>query len=205
MKKIFFFLLLMIVLSCKKETNATPQREQTIAVNDAIIYSSNNIKPHLKFNTEFGEYKLIALTNPQLFNLEELTFPVQENEFEFNKTAELKYYTTTTFNFNTVAYKVIAYPSYGENDSKVVNIQLNSYKKGKQIDALLLDCRFTDEITYYREFTIKKDGTITIKKLTIEGLTYNDKGDITGEKTVKDTTASVVRYKMNSTAVFIKF
>lgn len=97
----------------------------------------------------------------------------------------LKYYTTTSFNYNTVAYKVSAYTSYGENDSKVVNIQLNSYLFNIQIDALLLDCRFTFETEYYRQFSIKKDGTIAIKKLATDGSAYDDKGDIIGQKKQK--------------------
>jgi hypothetical protein len=60
------------------------------------------------------------------------------------------------FNFDKVTYKVIAYTTYGENDSKIVNIQLNSYVASVQTDALLLDNRFTFETEYYRQFSIKE-------------------------------------------------
>jgi hypothetical protein len=62
---------------------------------------------------------------PTIFSQQELNYPVKENEFEFNKSTD-QYFTTSSFNFDKVTYKVIAYTTYGENDSKIVNIQLNS-------------------------------------------------------------------------------
>jgi nucleoside recognition membrane protein YjiH len=63
-----------------------------------------------------------------------------------------------------VSYNFSAYHSYGENDSKVANAQLNSYM-GKQVDAILLDSRFTAETEYYREFTLTKNGMIILKSI----------------------------------------
>jgi hypothetical protein len=198
MKKFIFFIILLAVYSCKKEdtkTLAVPSK--SVLTTNTIIYSSKSLKPYLKFNEEFSEYELIKLDNPQLFTDADLNYPVKENEFEFNKTADFKYYTPFTFEFSNVSYKLIAYHSYGENDSKVTNIQLNSYRGKQQIDALLLDCRFIFETEYYSEFTIAKDGTIAIKKIAINGLNYDQKGNIVGEKKVKDSTTETVRYKMN--------
>jgi hypothetical protein len=205
MKKITLFIVLVVVFSCKKETTKPLTPEKIIPQTDNIIYSSAFIEPYLKFNAEYSEYELIKLKNPKSFSQEELAYPVKENEFEFNKSNDFQYYTTTSFNFNTVAYKVIAYTSYGENDSKVVNIQLNSYLANIQTDALLLDCRFTFETEYYRQFTIRKDGTIAIKKIAINGLAYDDEGDIIGQKKVKDTTTTLLRYKINPTGKFTKY
>ena len=133
-----------------------------------------------------------------------ISFPLKENEFNFTKSADFKYYTATTFDLDKTNCKVIAYTTYGDNDSKVLNIQLNSYQSGKQIDALLLDCRFTFETEYYTNFSIKENGTITLKKLAIESLLFNDEGDIIGKKTITDTTTVTVQYKMNAAGHFIK-
>lgn len=205
MKKFIFFILLLAVYSCKKEdTKTVTEPSKSVPMTDTIIYSSKVLKPYLKFNEEFSEYELVGLENPQVFTDADLNYPVKENEFEFNKTADFKYYAPFTFEFSNVSYKIIAYHSYGENDSKVTNIQLNSYKGKQQIDALLLDCRFTFETEYYRDFTITKDGTIAIKKIALDGLNYDEEGDIVGQKKVKDSTTETVRYKMNAKGIFTK-
>jgi hypothetical protein len=54
------------------------------------------------------------------------------------KQRDFKYYAPFTLNL-AMYLKIIAYHSYGENDSKVTNIQLNSYKEKQQIDDLLTD------------------------------------------------------------------
>lgn len=205
MKKITLFIVLVVVFSCKKEATTPIVLEKTKPNTDSIIYSSANIKPHLKFNSEYSEYELIKLKNPQSFSQQELNYPVKEHEFEFNKSTDFQYYTTSSFNFDQVTYKVIAYTTYGENDSKIVNIQLNSYVASAQTDALLLDSRFIFETEYYRQFSIKKDGTIAIKKLAINGLEYDEEGDIVGQKKVKDTTITLMQYKMNPTGKFTKY
>ena len=196
---------MLTVCSCKKDNGKTTVAPiKSKHQSDGVIYSTKLFEPHIQFNTELSTFELIELKNPKSFTEIELTYPVKQNEFEFNKTNDFKYYTPFTFNFEGVSYNLIAYYSYGENDSKVLNIQINSYLDGKQIDALLLDCRFTAETEYYREFTIKKEGTIVIKKVLIDGLNYNAKGDIIGQKTVKDTTSETIRYKMNTQGTFKK-
>lgn len=205
MKKIIFFIIVLTVFSCKKEDSKTPTvTTKTSPKTESLIYSSDSIEQYLQFNAEYSEYELVKLTDPKAFTEAEVKIVIKENDFGFNKSVDFKYYTPFTFTKDNVNYSIIAYNSYGENDSKVVNIQLNSFVANKQIDALLLDCRFTFETEYYRDFRITQDGTITIKKLAIDGLNYNDDGDIVGEKKVKDTTSQTVRYKMNTTGTFTK-
>ena len=205
MKKITFFILLLIVCSCKKEenTNSVPPSVKSVAEN-TTIYSSKSLEQYIKFNTEFSEYELVNLENPQSFSTTELSFPIKENEFEYNKSKDFKFYTPFTFEKDKIEYKVIAYHSYGENDTKVLNVQLNSFYGRKTIDALLLDCRFVFETEYYRQFSIKEDGTILIKKVAVNGLNYDDNGNIIGTKAVKDTTIENLKYKLSSTGSFTK-
>ncbi|MDG2432706.1 hypothetical protein [Flavobacterium sp.] len=207
MKKITFLILVLVVCACKKEDSNTaipapPPMQSLPATN--FIYSSKSLEKHIKFNSELSQYELVQLENPQSFSITELNFPVKENEFEYNKSKDFKFYTPFNFEKDKIEYKVITYHSYGENDTKVLNVQLNSYSDGKPIDALLLDCRFVFETEYYREFSIKEDGTILIKKVTINGLNYDDDGNIIGTKAVKDTTTENLNYKLNSTGSFTK-
>ena len=204
MKKIAFLIVILVFFSCKKETKKVNIAIPEIHKTDSVVYSSTAINHFFKYNSEFSEHKIIGLSNPQKFTSKEITFSIKENDFNYNKSNAFDYFTVTTFDFEKITYKVIAYNSYGENDTKVLNVQLNSYQSGEQIDALLLDCRFTFETEYNRHFTIKNNGTITIKKLEIDGLQYSEEGDIIGKKTVKDTTSEVVQYKMNTTGHFIK-
>lgn len=196
--------MIVVFFSCKKEVEKSIVPETKKIKIDSLIYSSSDFAPHLKFNSELTEYELIGLVKPKDFTTKELSFTVKENDYNFEKSAEFEYYTATTFDVEKTNYKVIAYTTYGENDIKVLNIQLNSYQGGKQIDALLLDCRFTFEIEYYRNFSIKNNGIIAIKKLAIDGLLHNDEGDIIGKRAVKDTITEVVQYKMDATGHFIK-
>lgn len=205
MKKATLLIILMVFFSCKKEGEKTTNTETGTTKTDSIIYSTNNFQPHLKFEEEFSEFELIGLENPEKFTVKELTYPLKENEFDFKKSADFDYFTINDFDIDKTKCKVIAFTSYGENDSKVVNVQLNSYQSGEQKDALLLDCRFTFETEYYRNFEIKKDGTVILKKMAVNGLLYNNEGDITGERAVNDTTTEVVKYKMNANGQFVKF
>ena len=128
MKKITLFILLVLYLSCKnnnENTNSVTKDKPK----ENYIYKSRDISPYLKFNTKFSEFEIKGLKEPQKFSTEELNATIKENEFEFIKSDAFKYYTVTTFEINAVTYKVIIYNSYGENDSKVLNIQFLSSVK----------------------------------------------------------------------------
>ncbi|MCW2120371.1 hypothetical protein [Flavobacterium sp. 7A] len=205
MKKITFLILTVLFFSCKKESEKPIVPETKKIESDSLFYSSKDFQPYLKFNSEYTEYELTGLETPKEFTSSDLSFKVKENDYNFDKSADFKYFTTAAFNLDKIKYKVIAYATYGENDGKVINLQLNSYVSNIQVDALLLDCRFTFEIEYYRKFEIKKDGNITIKKYSIDGYTYNDAGDIIGKRATNDTVTTISRYKTNTNGQFIKY
>lgn len=205
MKQITLLILLILSFSCKK----TAENSESVTIDETntkanTIYKSEDVVPFLKFNTQFSEFEIQGLKNPQKFSLTELNEIVKENEFDFSKSDSFKYYILSTFEIAPITYKVIMYNTYGENDSKVLNIQLNSYLKDKQIDALLLDCRFTFETEYYRNFVINKNKTIDIKKISIEKLNYNEDGDIIGVKDINDTISEPIKYKMDLSGKFIR-
>lgn len=200
-------LLCLVVLSfsaCKKEDKTTESTQITEEKNkgEENIYSSEELKPYLKFNPEYSEYEFVDLKDPTAFTDKEIAFTVKENDFDYNKSSDFDYFDLRQFDLDKTSFKVIAYHSFGENDSKVMNVQLNSYQSGIQKDALLLDCRFTFETEYYRHFAIQKDGTILLKKTTVEGLAFNEAGDIVGTKKVSDTTNQLIKYKVDSAGIF---
>ncbi|WP_418262704.1 hypothetical protein [Flavobacterium faecale] len=204
MKNIIFLIATLLLFSCKKEVKEKNGLDKPKKSSDSLVYSSTALQPHLKFNSEYSEYELTGLKNSSTFTSKDINFPVKENDFNYNKSNDFDYYTISNFDIDKVHYKIIAYNSYGENDSKVLNVQLNSYISDKQIDALLLDCRFTFETEYYRLFKIKNNSTIDIKKIAVDSLLYNEEGDIIGKKTVNDTTIETVQYQIKKTGHFIK-
>jgi len=194
--------------SCKKTNEkadqiSTPPSTKPITIKKEI-YSSADAKSYLNFDREFNEYKIVGVKDPQKFSSDELSFVVKENDFDYNKSDDFDYYTIKTFDLDDTNFKVIVYTTFGENDTKVANIQLNSYRSGTQVDALLLDCRFEFETEYYRNFVIKNDKTFEIKKIAVDKLLYNAKGDITGKREVNDTLVDVVTYKVNPLGTFLK-
>ena len=204
MKKIAFLILLAFFFSCKKENKKTAEPTEIQKENTNILYDSKAMAPYLKFDNELIEYNIIGLKDAHKFTAEETEFPVKENDFDSEKSDAFDYYVVHSFDIEAINYKVLAYNTYGENDGKVLNVQLNSYSGGVQKDALLLDCRFTFETEYYRNFTILSDKTVAIKKIAVESLEFNDNGDIIGNKKVNDTLTEVVKYKIDPQGQFIK-
>lgn len=188
--------------SCKKKNE---KAEQTITIpKTEAIYASEKANKHLNFDKEFNEYEFLGVKEAQKFSASEIDFVVKENDFEYNKTADFDYFTIKTFDIGDTNFKVILYATFGENDIKVANIQLNSYRSGVQVDALLLDCRFEFETEYYRNFVIKNDNSIEIQKIAVDKLKYNAKGDIIGKREVNDTLIDAVTYKINPLGNFLK-
>lgn len=206
MKKTVLLLIIgmCIFFSCKKENEKTEQNSETSSTTKDEIYSTADTKGYLNFDKELNEYTIVGLKDPQKFSTDEISFAIKENDFEYNKSDDFDFYTIKSFDLGDINYKIIAYNSYGENDAKVLNIQLNSYQSGVPVDGLLLDCRFEFETEYYRNFVINKDKTIVIKKIKVEKLLYNENSDIIGKKEINDTLIDVVRYIVNPLGNFSK-
>lgn len=195
-------MLTILFISCKKDTKEAATKEEN--TNQATIaISSKNLDSYLKFDPELVEYDITGLDKAEKFSSTALSFPIKENDFDYAKSTDFDYFTAKSFEIAANTFKIILFNTYGENDAKILNIQLNSYNGGKLVDALLLDCRFTFETEYYRNFKI--DGnTIEIKKISVDKLDFNDNGDIIGNKKVNDTLTEVVKYQINDKGLFIK-
>ena len=202
-----------IILSSCIETK---EKKEALQTNDLIQKSSkmNNIFPYTdenankfyNFDTELGRYVVNVNENKMMkFNSDKADFPVKENDFGIRPTVNGKYAEIETLNFSSlVSCKVIVYNTIGDNDTAILNVQLNSYHSGQLKDQLLLDSRFTFETEYYRTFIINKNQSIKINKFSVNNLEFNEAGDILGDKKVADTVKVTVSYQLLNDGFFKK-
>ncbi|WP_228452322.1 hypothetical protein [Chryseobacterium sp. c4a] len=201
--------------SCKENTqkiNTTDnpvqnsKSENLKTVKNKLPYTSEDIKKYYKTDLDSTNYIVTIPDQKRInFNSEEIRFPIKENDFEINPKPTDKYSVIETFSFpNDISCKLIIYNTYGENDSKILNVQLNSYKQNKLTDQLLLDCRFTFENQYYRTFSINKDEMIELVKYSINRLEFNENGDIIGEKETPITNKEKFLYAIDNEGKFVK-
>jgi hypothetical protein len=164
-----------------------------------ILFSSNDIKKYFREDTITKQLD-ISTSSFEIgrFKEEDFVVKIKENDFEVNPQIDSSYYTIKTLAFPKVTCEVIIYNTSGENNSKIINVQLNCIDQSKKItDKILLDCRLKFEDEYYREFEILNDGTISIKKFTVSNLIFNEEGDIIGDRDVPDTISETVSYKID--------
>ncbi|WP_294844623.1 hypothetical protein [uncultured Gilliamella sp.] len=131
------------------------------------ITSSQFIKYYKKDNDGYAIFldKYSKLT--QLLNEQEINFPIKNESFGYDRfTQDIRYYVVGGFVQDNYLYKVIIYNGYGEADTQMLNIQLNSYdEQGKLIDALLLDSQYRyEDVSSFNQFSVNEDLTINLKQ-----------------------------------------
>jgi len=217
MKKSTLFIISYCMLnslnSCKKDNNNQIGNNQYEKISKKIMkdnlpFTSENIKNFYKIDKDSISY-IINNSNRQINIIKgdemDKSIAIKENEFDIKPKDENIYYEIETFKFSeTNTGKLILYNTFGENDIKILNVQLNSYVNNILVDKLLLDCRFSFETQYFRTFKINKEKNIEIIKLSINSLEYNEAGDIIGEKQNADTIKVKVDYDIDAKGYFIK-
>jgi len=217
MKKSTLFIISYCMLnslnSCKKDNNNQIGNNQYEKISKKIMkdnlpFTSENIKNFYKIDEDSISY-IINNSNRQINIIKgdemDKSIAIKENEFDIKPKDENIYYEIETFKFSeTNTGKLILYNTFGENDIKILNVQLNSYVNNILVDKLLLDCRFSFETQYFRTFKINKEKNIEIIKLSINSLEYNEAGDIIGEKQNADTIKVKVDYDIDAKGYFIK-
>ena len=83
---------------------------------------------------------------------------------------------------------------------EILVTQLNSYKQGKPIDALLLELNFTFEIAYSSRYIVDNK-SIRMDQYAINGLQCSEDGDIIGTKEVPDSTVRAPRLSHQRRAI----
>lgn len=208
-------IILLLFLSCEKttirkdyENNKKTDIKIKSMMKNNLPYTSENVKPYYKLDSDSISY-VVDLQNNGIpsnnFEEKNNSVPLKENDFDIQLNSKYTYYELETFKFsNTNTAKLIIYNTFGENDSKILNVQLNSYINNILVDKLLLECRFTFETEYYRIFKIDADKDIEIVKYSVNGIEYNEAGDIIGQKQNADTIKTKVEYSIDSNGIFIK-
>lgn len=167
--------------------------------------SSDQFRKFYKKNAETGEYSLVIPRGFEAIPYNEASIPVQESPYGYVIKPDDRYVTATQLKLCGLHCKVIVYATMGENDSPVLNIQLNSYNADGQLqDALLLDSRFTFEVVYYRDFIIEENGKIILKLYHKDQYTYNEDGDITGSIDNPQVKSSNAVYQLQRNGKFRK-
>lgn len=194
----------------KTTSNIHAKKDNPIKVekmSNNLPYTSDEVKKYYSSDSTSSNHLINSKGLVEhYFSLSEMALPLKENDFETKPSTKDKYYDLETFNFpNQNKCKLIIYSVFGENDSKVLNIQLNSFIEDRLVDKLLLDSRFTFETEYYRNFKINTDGSVEITKFSVDKLEVNEAGDIVGENENPVPKKEVVRYKINSEGEFMKY
>lgn len=189
--KIFFLLLLsIVVISCSKSIMKTNI--------NSLPFSSDSLKKFYYYDNETSSYKIKTqlLQKNEFTNIDKSIIPKNfENYFTNNKF----YYPVLKFSKNSYQYIGILYEGYVDSEYNCLFFQLNSYDgKGKFIDALLLDNKFTFEVTYWNDFKIQKDGNIAITEYSENNLLIDDSGNIIDIIEQPKIDSTILKYKINS-------
>ncbi|NJM80349.1 MAG: hypothetical protein HC854_13380 [Flavobacterium sp.] len=112
MKKIIFTALIFISFSCNE--NNKNKTESDMELNIKNIYTTKQVDEYIKYNNEIGEYVINIDKEPLKFDSKQLSFPLKENEFGYNKSEIDVFYELYKFNLDNNYYKIIIYNSYGK-------------------------------------------------------------------------------------------
>ncbi|MVN91759.1 peptidase associated/transthyretin-like domain-containing protein [Mucilaginibacter aquatilis] len=182
-----------------------PVIKKTIDAKIEWPITSGRFTKFYKKDNDTHDYSLVV---PEGFTLTPNTsneLQVKESPYGYQMKNDTRYITASQFQMAGVNYKMVIYSVKGENDTEIINIQLNSYDKmGNQLDALLLDSRFTFEVIFYRDFVIEQNGRVTINSHSQDQFTYNEQGDITGSLTNAPVETSTVIYQLKPNGIFTK-
>lgn len=128
-------IVLMFSYSCKKgeakqkEFNNEIITDSTDIMKNNLPYTSDSVKRYYKLDADSISHIVNPLHKELVsadFDEKNKAIPIKENDFEIESNSKYKYYVLETFKFSdTNTAKLIIYNTFGENDSKILNTQLN--------------------------------------------------------------------------------
>lgn len=182
--------LLSVLLLCLAACSV-PRQAEKAASRNAIVWTNQLVEPLLVFDNSVISYRLKPKYRRRavLFSAAEKALPLKGDTHNYDlNSLDGRYYTVAEHkDRNGYDYKLIVYNAGGDNDTEILVTQLNSYKQGKPIDALLLELNFTFEIAYSSRYIVDNK-SIRIDQYAINGLQCSEDGDIIGTKEVPDST-----------------
>lgn len=198
MKIIFLLLISIFSLFCVLPS------EKIVSLGD---WTNETVDTLLFFNEAVSSYQL----KPELrkktvpFSLKERSLPLKGNTCSYAmKSVDGHYYIVATRTDKCgYVYKLITYNIAGENDTEALVVQLNSYKHGIPIDALVLEMNFIFETKHSAQYTVD-NSVVKIDRYEVNDFLYAESGDIIGMKDIPDTVVSRSIYKIKD-GRFIKW
>ena len=182
--------LLSVLLLCLTACSV-PRQAEKAASSNAVVWTYQLVEPLLVFDNSVISYRLKPKYRRRAvpFSAAEKALPLKGDTYNYDlNSLDGRYYTVAERkDRNGYDYKLIVYNAGGENDTEILVTQLNSYKQGKPIDALLLELNFTFEIAYSSRYIVDNK-SIRIDQYAINGLQCSEDGDIIGTKEVPDST-----------------
>ena len=182
--------LLSVLLLCLAACSV-PRQAEKAASRNAIVWTNQLVEPLLVFDNSVISYRLKPKYRRRavLFSAAEKALPLKGDTHNYDlNSLDGRYYTVAEHkDRNGYDYKLIVYNAGGDNDTEILVTQLNSYKQGKPIDALLLELNFTFEIAYSSRYIVDNKSS-RIDQYAINGLQCSEDGDIIGTKEVPDST-----------------
>ncbi|WP_081298419.1 hypothetical protein [Gilliamella sp. wkB108] len=140
-----------------------------------LPHSSNNILTLPIKSSQFSKYykevnheiKLLPkyLKQAKVFKSHEIESNLEDDSWESDQfQGYIRYYEVGGFEFENYYYKLFIYNSYGESDTLVLNIEINSYDtQGNIVDNLILDKQYYyEDISCFTKFKINTDFTINL-------------------------------------------
>lgn len=193
-KYVLLFIYILYISVCSLSPKIHPNTTECI-----VDWTNKSVDSLLVFNDTVSSFQL----KPKY---KKLTMPFSTKEKEIRPKGNMYGYVINVIDgrYYTVAkhrdkcgydYKLIVYNIDGENNTEILVSQINSYRKGSLVDALVLEMNFTFETEYFARYTVN-DSIIKIDRYEINGILYTEDGGIIGEKMVTDTIVNHSIYKI---------
>lgn len=196
-KNIFLFLFsMLIVIGCSSGSIKKYHVQQTLP------FTSDGLKKFYSYDENMGTYKINAqfLEKKEFTKLEKNIKP--KNFHDYYSTSQ-NYYPVLDVSNGLQRITGIIYEGWVESEYPCLFFQLNSYdNEGNMIDALLLDNRFTFEVTYWNDFAIDKDGNIFIKEFSKNEVLIDDSGNIIDSTITPKINSNLLKFKINKNGNF---
>ena len=198
MKKhiLLFLFFMLIIIGCSNGS------AKNTAIQHTLPFTSDGLKKFYSYDENMGTYKINAqfLEKKEFTKLEK---NIKPKNFHDYYSISQNYYPVLDVSNGLQRITGIIYEGWVESEYPCLFFQLNSYdNEGNMIDALLLDNRFTFEVTYWNDFAIDKDGNIFIKEFSKNEVLIDDSGNIIDSTITPKINSNLLKFKINKNGNF---
>ncbi|MFQ1018318.1 hypothetical protein ACGH6R_00675 [Gilliamella sp. CG13] len=192
---LFLFFMLIVIGSSNGSTKNT-------TIQHTLPFTSDGLKSYYSYDENTGTYKI----NAQFLEKKEFT----QSEKNIKPKNFQDYYSTSKYYYPVLDVSIglqrvtgIIYEGWVESEYPCLFFQINSYDHaGNRIDALLIDHRFTFEVTYWNDFAIDENGNIFIQEYSKNKVSIDDNGNIIKHTTIPKIESHLLKFKINKNGNF---